>query len=286
MPLHVKIQNMKPLNLSECLSSLPPRKRAANKGDFGHVLIVGGDYGMGGACRMAGEAALRAGAGLVSIATRPENAFAITAGRPELMCHGITEATDLTSLLARATVVAIGPGLGRTIFAQNLLDKVLETSLPLVVDADALNLLSMNPKSRDNWILTPHVGEAARLLKTTIADIAVDRVRAIGLLQKQYHGVMVLKGAGSLVLGPASGLGSSITPDISEAGNPGMATAGMGDVLTGLIAALVAQHLTLLQAARLGVIVHATAGDKAAKNGERGLVASDLFQCIRECLNP
>src|SRR5579872_3524751 len=187
-------KKIRALSLQEFQPYLSARARNAHKGDFGHVLIVGGDYGMGGACRLAGEAALRAGAGLVSVATRPENAFAITAGCPELMCYGITEAIELTSLLARATVVAIGPGLGRTSFAQNLLEKVLETSLPIIVDADALNLLAMDPRSRDNWILTPHMGEAARLLKTTVADIAIDRIRAIDLLQQQYQGVIVLKG--------------------------------------------------------------------------------------------
>jgi NAD(P)H-hydrate epimerase len=274
---------MKSLSLEECQKSLTVRKKNAHKGDFGRVLIVGGDYGMGGACRLAGETALRSGAGLVYIATRAENAFAILSGCPELMSHGIKEARDLDPLLSKATMVAIGPGLGQTPWAKNLLGQVLETDLPLVVDADGLNLLALNPIKRDNWILTPHVGEAARLLNTTIADIAVDRERAIHLLQEKYHGVIVLKGAGTLVLGASNG---STTPEICEAGNPGMATGGMGDVLTGLIAALVGQNLSPMQAATLGVIAHATAGDMAAELGERGLMARDLLPGIRECLNP
>lgn len=275
---------MKSLSLEECQKSLSVRKKTAHKGDFGRVLIVGGDYGMGGACRLAGETALRSGAGLVYIATRAENAFAILSGCPELMSHGIKEARDLDPLLSKATVVAIGPGLGQTPWAKNLLGQVLETDLPLVVDADGLNLLALNPIKRDNWILTPHVGEAARLLNTTIADIAVDRVRAIHLLQERYHGVIVLKGSGTLILGA-----SNSSPDstfICEAGNPGMATGGMGDVLTGIIASLIGQNLSLMQAATLGVMAHATAGDMAVRLGERGLIARDLLPGIRECLNP
>ncbi len=244
---------------------LPSRSKDSHKGNFGHVLIVGGDYGMAGACRLAGEAALRSGAGLVSVATRSEHAYAMAGACPELMCHGIVKAMDLDNLLTRATVVAIGSGLGQGVWGRTLFNHVLKTDLPLVVDADALNLLALKHHRRSNWILTPHPGEAGRLLDCSAQEIQQDRPAAIQKLQAQYHGVIVLKGAG---------------------GNPAMATAGMGDVLTGVIAALVAQKLSLEDAATLGVWVHTTAGEKAAQGFERGLIARDLMLGIRELLNP
>ena len=267
------------LALETCKQSLHPRARDAHKGDFGHVLIVGGDYGMSGACRLAGEAALRAGAGLVSIATRKEHAFAMSSGCPELMFHGVEKPKDLDPLLARATVVAVGSGLGQHAWGAALWAHIVSSDLPLIVDADALNLLAKKPMLRKNWVLTPHPGEAAQLLNATIADIQIDRLNAVQALQKQYDGIVVLKGHGTLV---ASAMN---TPDLCTQGNPGMATAGMGDVLTGVIVALVAQGLSLLDAARLGVVAHATAGDKASARGERGILARDLFEGIRTCLN-
>ncbi|HXH54522.1 MAG TPA: NAD(P)H-hydrate dehydratase [Gammaproteobacteria bacterium] len=267
------------LALEACRQRLHPRARDAHKGDFGHILIVGGDYGMSGACRLVGEAALRSGAGLVSIATRKEQAFAMSSGCPELMCYGVKKPTDLDVLLARANVVVVGNGLGQHAWGSALWAHIVSRDLPLIVDADALNLLAKKPMSRKNWILTPHPGEAARLLNTTTADIQIDRLKAVQALQKQYEGIVVLKGHGTLV---ASAMN---TPDLCTQGNPGMAVAGMGDVLTGVIAALVAQGLSLLDAARLGVVAHATAGDKAAVFGERGILAHDLFEGIRTCLN-
>ncbi len=269
------------LSLESCCQALHPRERDAHKGHFGHVLIVGGDYGMGGACRLAGEAALRSGAGLVSVATRPEHAFAITGVCPELMCHGVQKPSDLDPLLARATVVAIGSGLGQHPWGTTLWEHVLASDLPLVVDADALNVLAKKPITRENWILTPHPGEAARLLQSKPADVEIDRLKAVTALQKKFDGVIVLKGAGTLVMSKMN------QPDLCIAGNPGMATAGMGDVLMGVIAALVAQGLSLLDAARLGVVAHATAADEAVEwgGGERGMLASDLFEGIRACLN-
>ena len=268
------------LSLQECQHFLSPRPKDAHKGDFGHVLIVGGDYGMGGAVRLAGEAALRSGAGLVSVATRPEHAFAISGACPELMCKGVAESKDLDRLLTRATVVVVGPGLGRNDWGRTLYERVLATNLPVIVDADGLNQLAEEPIARDNWILTPHPGEAARLLQETPTAIQKDRLKAIHLLQKRYQGIIVLKGANSLVLGQDD------LPYLCKAGNPGMASAGMGDVLTGVIAALVAQELTLLKAACLGVCAHGFAGDLAAEKGERGIKAPDLLEFIRVCLNP
>ena len=256
---------------------LPPRRPCAHKGDFGHVLVVGGDHGMSGAARLAGEAALRCGAGLVSLATRPGHATAIGAARPELMCHGVEEALALRPLLRRASVLAIGPGLGRGAWGRDLLGAALASRLPLVVDADALNLLSADPLERAQWVLTPHPGEAARLLGCSSAEIQADRPAAVRALQRQYGGVVVLKGAGTLIADP-NGIA------LCDAGNPGMASGGMGDVLTGVIAALLAQGLSPGEAARHGVCLHAAAADQAARDGQRGLLASDLFPHLRALL--
>ena len=259
---------------------LPKRPRSAHKGDHGHVLVVGGDQGMGGAARMAAEATARCGAGLVSIATRASHAGLQAAARPELMFHGIESAAELPSLLDRATVVAIGPGLGRADWGQALLETVLTSDRPLVVDADALNLLAAQPVRRGNWILTPHPGEAARLLDTTTAQVQADRFQAVTELVKRFGGVGVLKGAGSLVASEDGAL------SVCNTGNPGMASGGMGDVLTGVIAGLLAQGMALDEAARAGVYIHGWAGDLAAKEGERGLLAMDLLPFLHTLVNP
>ncbi len=259
-----------------------PRRRDAHKGDCGHVLVIGGESGMAGAARLAAEAAARAGSGLVSVATRSVHAAQISAARPELMCHGVDEVSRLAPLLARATAVVVGPGLGQGRWAQALLARTLETELPLVVDADALNLLARDPARRGNWIITPHPGEAARLLSTTSAGVQGDRFAAAGKLAQRYAAVTVLKGAGTLV----ADSGGGAPPRVCSGGNPGMASGGMGDVLSGLIGALVAQGLDLFDAASAGVCLHATAADDAAADGgERGLLAGDLMDGIRRQLN-
>jgi len=258
---------------------LPARPRYAHKGHFGHVLVVGGDYGYSGAARMAAEAAARVGAGLISIATRKGHADSLNLTRPELMCRGIETAEELRTPLERATVIAVGPGLGRSAWAKELLGAVWDADLPVVADADALNLLAESPRKRDNWIMTPHPGEAARLLDTSSAEIQKDRFGAVRKLQARFGGIAVLKGSGSLVCGPDG------RPRVCTAGNPGMASGGMGDVLTGVIAGLLAQRLDLFEAAALGVQLHGAAGDEAAKAGERGLLACDLMDPLRRLVN-
>ena len=258
---------------------LPRRRRTAHKGDNGHVLVVGGGPGMPGAARLAGEAALRAGAGLVTLAVHPHNAGP-GGMRPELMCVAADGSAALAEALARATVVAVGPGLGRGDWAQSTLTAVLDSGKPLVVDADALNLLAAAPQSRERWVLTPHPGEAARLLGARSVDLQADRLRAARELRARFGGTVVLKGAGTIVLGAAG------TPWLCDRGNPGMAVAGMGDVLTGIIAGIAAQGVDLEQAAAAGVLVHAQAGDLAARRGERGMLASDLLEVVRACVNP
>lgn len=277
--------NPRPLNLQTCQQYLKPRALDANKTDFGHVLVMGGDYGMAGSVRLVGEAALRSGAGLVSIVTHPEHSFAISAACPELMCRGVSEIDDkkgivpVMALLERATVVVVGPGLGKTEWGIILLETAMACDLPLVVDADGLNLLATQKFPRKNWVLTPHPGEASRLLNKPVTEIQKDRVKAIVELKQQYGGVQILKGAGTLILGDDD-IG------ICHAGNPGMAVAGVGDILSGVVAALIAQGLTLTQAAELAVMVHATAGDTVAASGERGIMARDLLAGIKENLNP
>jgi NAD(P)H-hydrate epimerase len=257
-----------------------PRPRAAHKGDFGHVLVIGGGQGMPGAARMCGEAALRAGAGRVSIATSPTHAAYLAATRPELMSHGVDGAADLDPLLAIADVLAFGPGLGRSDWAKELFEVVSSDSRPSVWDADALNLLADEPGRAKSRIITPHPGEAGVLLGQPAADIQSDRIAAVRALQEKFGGVAVLKGAGSLISAGEK------APSICTSGNPGMAAAGMGDVLTGIIAALLAQGLSTAEAARVGVESHARAGDRAARGGERGLIASDLMAELRAVINP
>jgi len=260
---------------------LSPRSRSAHKGNFGHVLVIGGDRGFSGAIRLAAEAAARSGAGLVTLATHPAHAALLNLDRPELMCQGVEHADDLAPLLRRATVVAIGPGLGQGAWGQALLGRVLESRLPLVVDADALNLLARDPLQRNDWILTPHPAEAARLLDCVTAEIQADRFEAAARLQSRFGGVVVLKGAGTLIRD-----GASRPVGICSDGNPGMASGGMGDVLTGVIAGLRAQGFALDESASLGVCLHAAAADMAAQGGERGLLAGDLMPELRRLLNP
>src|SRR5690606_20020952 len=193
-----------------------------------------------------------------------------------LMARGIQSAIELEGLLARASVVAIGPGLGKSEWSQHLLAATLASSLPLVVDADALNLIADMPDALPReWVLTPHPGEAARLLRCSTGEIQADRFAAAERLQQRFGGTVVLKGAGSLVASAGTG-GCEIA--VCSAGNPGMASGGMGDVLSGVIAGLIAQGLDPADAAELGVLLHARAADRAAAaSGERGMLASDLF---------
>jgi len=260
--------------------SLPPRARESHKGDFGHVLVVGGGPGMPGAARLCAEAALRAGAGRVSLATHPDHAALICAARPELMSHGVCGADELKALIDNVDVVAFGPGLGRSDWSREMFTVVAASEQAAVWDADGLNLLAMTPDARENRVITPHPGEAATLLAMDTAAIQADRAFAVGALSGKYGGVAVLKGAGTLVSSRSG------APFLCTAGNPGMAAAGMGDVLTGIIAALIGQGLSLPDAAMVGVELHARAGDKAAEGGERGMLASDLITALQCVANP
>lgn len=264
-----------------CLNlPLAPRKKNSHKGDYGHVVIIGGGLGMPGAVALAAKAALRTGAGAVSIATRPEHVSAVLPVVPEAMILGIDEAKDILPLLAKASFCIIGPGLGESEWAKHLFLVALSSQLPMVIDASALRLLAHEPQMDDNWILTPHPGEAASLLACSTKEIQEDRLGAAALIQKKYGGVVVLKGTGTVV----QTLDKNIF--ICPKGNPGMASAGMGDVLSGIIAGLCAQGLSLSEGAMLGVWSHAVAADRVAqKQGERGLLASDLIKQLPQILN-
>lgn len=257
-------------DFSDKTLSLPPRKKNSHKGDFGHVVILGGAPGMSGAVKLAGMGALRVGAGLVTVVTHEAHASLININQPELMSK-IWNEQDSEVFFQKASLIVLGPGLGQNEWSKKVFETSLRSSLPMILDADALNLLSQKPQKRDNWILTPHPGEAARLLGTTTKTVQQDRLSAIKALQKQYGGVIVLKGCGTLIA-------DSHTIKISTLGNPGMASGGMGDLLTGMIAGFFSQHCSLMTAACLGVMTHARAGDVAVKNRQNpvGLLASDL----------
>jgi NAD(P)H-hydrate epimerase len=271
---------MRRLDDAAIAAALLPRKAHAHKGDFGHVIVVGGSPGMAGAVRLCGEAALRSGAGRVTIVTHPGHCTAVHAGFPALMCHEVAVPAVAETLLERATAIAVGPGLGTGEWGHGLWQAVLSRQAPLVVDADALNLLATDPLRREDWVLTPHPGEAARLLRTTAKAVQADRLGALAALEERYGGTVVLKGAGTLVSA------SDGAPWLCTDGNPGMASAGMGDVLTGIVAGLLAQGLAAERAAAIAVVVHARAADVAAGRAPRGLVASDLMRPLRELVNP
>ena len=260
---------------------LPPRPRTAHKGDAGSLLLVGGGPGMSGAVRLAAEAALRSGAGLVRVATHPDSVGPVMAGRAEVMCVGIEDARQLAHWLQAADGVVLGPGLGRSAWARALWAQVLSSDLPVVLDADGLNLLAEEGRTRERWILTPHPGEAARLLGTSTHEIQANRPRAATHIADRFQAVVVLKGAGTLVAAP-----NEASIGLCDRGNPGMATAGMGDVLAGILGGLLVQSGDIDAAARAGVWIHAVCGDAAAEGGERGLLAGDLMAHIRRAVNP
>lgn len=259
---------------------LLPRRRNTHKGESGRVLCIGGDHGSGGAIALCAEAALRCGAGLLRVATRGQHVAPILARRPEAMVRAVESGEELSPLLEHTDVIAIGPGLGQGDWAHGLFDLALRAGKPCVLDADALNLLAARPRQLDDAILTPHPGEAARLLGASTAEVQQDRFGAARALAERHAAVVVLKGAGSIIAARGE------TPCVLDAGNPGMAVGGMGDVLTGVIAALRAQGLSAFEAACAGALAHSLAGDAAADDGERGLLPSDLMPALRRLANP
>lgn len=255
------------------------RRQDAHKGDFGHVLVIGGDYGMGGAVIMTALAASRVGAGKVTVLTRNAHILALLTRAPNIMYAD--ENSDFSEIIKNKTVIAIGPGLGKSDWARKLFFESIASELPKIIDADALNLISETKQKFNlrNAILTPHLGEAARLLGVPTDEIKNHHEKAITKLQEKYHTTIVLKGHESLVVANAK---------IHKCpfGNPGMATAGMGDILTGIIAGLVAQNLSCEEAAVLGTNIHGFAGDLVKKDqGEIGMIPLDLLKFLPKILN-
>lgn len=272
------------LDLAELLDYFPQLDVDAHKTQRGHTMVVGGDRGFGGAAIMAAETSARLGSGMTSLATRPEHMDAMLVRQPEVMACGVVSGQELEPLLERPNVLVVGPGLGRSFWSEQLLQKAVAAQLPMVLDADGLNILAEgrvvpNPDGRQ-WVLTPHCGEAARLLNVTVAEIEADRFAAVRQLQKKYAAVVLLKGPGTLIAGPDEII------KVCPYGNPAMATAGMGDILSGVIGALIAQGFDLQTAAELGCCLHSSAADMAAEElGSRGLVATDILPYLHRLLN-
>ena len=266
------------------LPALPPRALDAHKGNFGSVAIVGGDTGMVGAVLLAARAALFCGAGRVYAAFLAENAPNVDTCHPEIMLHSAATLTNL----ARLNCVVIGTGLGQSKAAIDLLEFCLAQPVALLIDADALNLISQHAhlqtivKNRQaETVMTPHPAEAARLLNTSVDDIQQNRIESAQQLAKKFNTVCALKGAGSII---ASRDGNWF---INTTGNPGLASGGTGDVLSGIIGSLIAQGLSSLEAAKLGVYVHGAAADAlvASGIGPVGLTASEIAQEARNQIN-
>lgn len=263
---------------AETLARLPARAPDAHKGQFGHVLLIGGDRGFGGSIMLSAQAALRCGAGLVSLATRPEHVPGALTRLPEVMTLGVSSANQLMGVLAHASVLVVGPGLGQAPWGRSLLSAAAQAKILQVWDADALNLLSnAGLELARGSVITPHPGEAARLLGISTEQVQADRPAAARALVKKYSVVCVLKGAGSLIAGVDGELA------ICNHGHPAMATAGLGDVLAGVLGALLAQGMSAFDAACLAVWLHARAGEQQGILG-RGLAASDLIPAIRQLL--
>ncbi len=284
------------------MAEFPIRPRDSHKGMFGSVAVLGGASGTVGAPLLAARAALKLGAGSVHVGLLAENAPVVDAGQPELMLHSATDLLrhrPLPNPLPQAgeggkvksnfnhDVLAIGCGLGTSIEAQKFLHEALVSDVALVIDADALNLLARQPdlrallhNRRQATVLTPHPGEAARLLGCESREIQSDRIAAVRQLAQKFSCSAVLKGADSLC----------ITRDgklfVNQTGNPGMSSAGMGDVLTGMIAAFIAQGMTADNAMLLAVHLHGAAGDALAAQGiATGMTASDVTESARRLLN-
>ena len=263
--------------LSDQSVSVPVRNKNSFKNQFGHILIVGGARNMSGACRLAGMAALRTGAGLVSICVHSDNYDSAVSSSPDLMVYSWEE---LEAALERASVIVIGPGLGQSLQAHTLMSRLKNTDLPMVIDADALQVGFLEDLKTGQTVITPHPGEAARLLGTTSKEVQQNRPLMLKKLCDRWPGVTtVLKGAGTLV-GQ-----SDQTLSLCPYGHAGMAVAGMGDVLSGIVAGLMGQGLEPLQAAKLGVVIHSRAAEAYPNTAHpHSLIASDVIEKIGSVL--
>ena len=277
------------VDYEDSISKVVYREQDAHKGHFGNVLIVGGDRGLGGAGLLSSRAAVYSGAGLTSLVTRPEHVSASLVSCPEVMVKGVDSGQDIEEHLVKPDVIAIGPGLGQSAWSEQMIQRVFweaeKRDVSVIMDADALNLLTKLKLSSNlpkRLILTPHPGEASRLLNTSVAVIESNRFSAAAKIQKKFNATVVLKGSGTVICHKSGGTQKW---GICDSGNPGMATGGMGDVLTGIIAGLLAQGLTLKEAAEAGVDLHAKAADQASLEfGEAGLTSSDVINELKYLL--
>lgn len=266
------------IDFTALLSKLPPRVPEAHKGDFGHVAVIGGDYGYPGAPVLSALGALRVGAGLVTICSRSSTIEGLNAKYPDIMVLDIDRPKEVKKILKSATVVVLGPGLGLSQWSIDVYNTIIKNNLPTILDADGLKIYADNILHREQLILTPHPGEASILLKQDKPVSEIQRLEYIKKLIELTNAIVVLKGHGTLVGGSESPI------KICTHGNPGMAVGGMGDLLSGIIAGLVGQGIDMYEATQLAVCIHAQAGDIAAENGQRGLVASDLLPIIQKLI--
>jgi hydroxyethylthiazole kinase-like uncharacterized protein yjeF len=268
------------LTLDDFRSHLAPRPRNTHKGSFGSLAVIGGAHGMTGAALLAGRAALHLGAGRVFVGLLEP--MAVDPVQPELMLRSATDAMN------QATAAVIGPGLGAADAALEMVRRITSADFPLLLDADALNLLAMHPvlaarvaKRSAPTLLTPHPAEAARLLATTIENVQADRITAALELARRFNAHVVLKGCGTVIAHPDGRW------RINTTGNAGLATAGTGDVLAGMTGALLAQHWPADKALNCAVHLHGAAADKLAREGQGpiGLTASELISPARQIFN-
>lgn len=259
---------------------IKPRPLSQHKGMSGHVVVVGGgEINYSGAVCLCAEGALRSGAGLVSACVASESLPLMARAPAEVMCYDFEDRIKIENLLNRASVIVLGPGLGQHKKSQALFEKVLKSKKPLIVDADALNLLAQKPRRYEPWILTPHLGEASGLLGCALEEVIEDPVKAAVLLQQKYGGVIVLKSASTIIADEGE------TVSVLSGGLPNLATGGTGDILAGIIGSLWGQGFSQQIAAQLGVCVHKEAALEELALGDRGMMASDLLLHIRGLLS-
>ncbi len=283
MSKHIPALTPEPIVQDRVIANFPKRPRDSHKGMFGSVAVIGGAPGMIGAALLAARAALKLGAGCVHVGLLADNAPGVDPLQPELMLHSAADALRLPGV----DVLAIGCGLGRDMAAQKLLHDALNCDAALVLDADALNILALRPdlcalllSRKAATVLTPHPGEAARLLACEIGEVQADRVAAVQQLAQKFACSVVLKGASSLCATRDGRL------FVNQTGNPGMSAAGMGDVLTGMIAAFIAQGMAADDALLLAVHLHGAAGDALAEQQATiGMTATEVTEWARWLLN-
>lgn len=272
---YTKVPHASELLNASLLNHKLDRNQNTHKGSFGHSLLIGGFEGMMGAILIAARACLRAGSGLVTVATSTDHQSVLTTAQPEVLTASAFNKKQMQEKMKTCEVIAIGPGLDTEEESIEVFLDTIQTDKPLVIDADALNILSQNPQHKNNWILTPHPKEASRLLNCSVKDIQENRFKSAKELQQKYGGVIILKGCGTIICDAKQNL------FVSPHGNPFMATGGMGDALTGILTALLAQGFQTDEAAKLAVIWHGLTADKLFAKDHQTILATDLIKSLR-----